>query len=172
MWFLKAKPFHFYSVRVSGAGKLSFVWKRRHFSLWFLDILLSVCTRLRSIPLISKHTESHYYSFYYGTLHQSFGFTVQSWWWEMESTDPLIVIMKRVVIHSCLLCLSVLYRQRWGHPSLALHRFSECFITFHLPPSLTPHLLLREDIQRDIRKKYLAKKCLWIIKRLQLLQKH
>ncbi len=36
--------------------------------------------------------------------------------------------------------------------------FSECFITLHLPPSLTPHLLLRRDIQTDIRKKYLAKK--------------
>lgn len=35
--------------------------------------------------------------------------------------------------------------------------FSECFITLHLPPSLTPHLLLSKDIQTDIRKKYLAK---------------
>lgn len=97
-------------------------------------ILFSVCTERGSNPLISKHTESHYYSFYYGTLHQSFGFTVLSWWWEMESMDSLTVVMKRVVIHGCLLCLSVLYRRRWGHPSLALCRFQNVSLlsTFHL----------------------------------------
>lgn len=93
-------------------------------------------------PLISKHTESHYYSFHYETLHQSFGFTVLSWWWEMESMNLCIVIMKRVVIHGCFPCLSVLYCRWWGHPSAALHHFQNVSLsTFNL--QVTPHWLLK-----------------------------
>lgn len=66
---------------------------------------------------------SHYYSFHYETLHQSFAFTVITRCGEMESPDPLTIVMKRVVIRGCFLCLSVLYRRWWRHPSLALRRF-------------------------------------------------
>lgn len=40
---------------------------------------------------------------------------------ESPVEDGLTAVMKWVVIHGCFLCLGVLYCQRRGHPSLALH---------------------------------------------------
>lgn len=44
--------------------------------------------------------------------------------------DGLTVVMKWVVIHGCFLCLSVLYCQGRGHPSLALHHLQNVSLLF------------------------------------------
>lgn len=82
------------------------------------------------------------------------------------------VVMKWVVIHGCFLCLGVLYCRRRGHPSLALHHLQDVSLLFAVHLCWPQIGCWGKDIQTDIRRKISLKKCLWIIKRLRLLQKH
>lgn len=71
--------------------------------------------------------------------------------------DRLTVVMKWVVIHGCFLCLGVLYCQRRGHPSLALHHLQDVPLLFARPCLPASNRLLGKDIQTHIRKEFLWK---------------